>query len=96
MCQIQAKARVVPCKGYCLLRMCSFVCPQETDHAFTLVWQKLDFWCYHCMRFVGTKTPTETQHRNDLRLIVGSIHYDKHEKLLVEAKQQQQQQKQSK
>jgi len=60
---------------------------KATNHAFNFVWQKLDFWCYHCMRFVGTKTPKETQHRNELRLIVGSPQYDKHEKFLVEAKQ---------
>lgn len=56
---------------------------QTMRHEFCVKWGKLDFWCYHCMRFVGTKNAKEALERQKLRDLIGDRFNDEHIKLLT-------------
>jgi hypothetical protein len=57
---------------------------KSDHHEFCVNWNKLDFWCYHCMRFVGSKNAKEKLERDRLRLLVGDPTNDKHAPLLID------------
>jgi uncharacterized UBP type Zn finger protein len=58
---------------------------QTEGHAFNCKWDKLEFWCYHCMRFVGEKTRKEEIHRTQLRKIIASSHNEEHTKIILKS-----------
>ena len=43
---------------------------KESGHAFNCKWDRLEFWCYHCMRYVGNKNEKEKEHAKILRKII--------------------------
>ena len=57
---------------------------KDMRHEFCVNWNKLDFWCYHCMRFVGTRNAKEKLEKHRLRELLGDRRNEKHVLLLTE------------
>ena len=68
---------------HALIHAQSFKDDDKALHAFSVKWASLDFWCYHCMRFVGLKTAKETRDRDRLRRLIRDPTNENHAKLLL-------------